>query len=122
MPAIAAACRRPPQLRQFAGRWPVAKENALAVTDSRGNLIQVHTPYPLPGCGVALGHTKQGARQQALWESGLRRQGQSWELVLAPDDREEVTGDLSYQDARRRLAAWRRERARQLLAENRVRR
>jgi len=65
-----------------------------------------------------LRYSKIGASEQAFRESEMRRAGASWEVVTRADGAEDVTGDLGFQEARRRLGAWRRERARQLLAGN----
>jgi hypothetical protein len=67
-----------------------------------------------------LRYTKIGASEQAFRESEMRRAGAGWEVVTRPDGLEEITGDLGFQEARRHLGAWRRERARQLLAGNPV--
>jgi hypothetical protein len=84
--------------------------------DSRGipHDVQIGGARPRASTGC----TKMAASEQALSESEMRRCGDRWEVVTSPADREEVTGDLDYQAARRLLGAWRRERARQLLNGN----
>jgi hypothetical protein len=88
----------------------------MRLTDSTGQAHDVQEGRPQGR--AATPYTKIGASEQVFAESEMRRQGHRWEVMTAPDGREEeeVTGALSYQDARRRLTDWRRERARRLLA------
>jgi hypothetical protein len=66
-----------------------------------------------------LRYTKIAASEQAFRESKMRPAGARWEVVVRPEGGlEDVAEDLGYQEARRHLGAWRRERARQLLARN----
>jgi len=87
----------------------------MTLTDSTGRAHDVQEGRPARRAATA--YTKVGAREQAFDESEMRRQGDRWEVAIAPDGcAEEVTGDLTYPEARRRLTDWRRERARRLLA------